>query len=280
MYKTDLIMETCEILKESNVDISQFSGVKSQEYLDNTCKVTKVSIINAEGSLKIGKPIGEYFTVEIEDKTTKNAIFCLSNVIRELVGNEKKVLIAGIGNKNITSDALGPLVCDNTVVTRHLLGNKYFKHLNETSAISTNVLGKTGVETSDIIKSLLENVKPECIIAVDALASRKTHRLGNVIQVSNTGITPGAGVSNERKAINFENLGVKVIAIGVPTVITGGTLAYEIDKKADLSLYEDIVVTPKEIDTIIKKTSTIIAQGINYAINPVLDEEDIEMFLE
>lgn len=278
MFRTDLIMENCEILKESNIDIAKFQGVTTNEYLDNTCKVTKVCILDNEGSLKIGKPIGNYYTIEIDDISTTNITFCLTNILKELLFNEKRVLIAGIGNKNITSDALGPCVCDNVVVTRHLLDNKYFSHLNETSAISTNVLAKTGVETGSIIKSVCKQVNPNYIIAVDALASRKISRLGTVIQVSNTGLTPGSGVSNAREAINYENLGIKVIAIGVPTVITGETLAYEL--KSSLDLYKDIIVTPKDIDTIIKKTSKIIANSINHAINPILDQDDIEVFLE
>lgn len=278
MIRTDLIMENCEILKESNIDIGKFKGITTEEYVDNTCNVTKVCILDDEGSFKIGKPIGNYYTINIGEKSSTNITFCVTNILKELLGNQKKVLIAGIGNKNITSDSLGPVVCDNVVVTRHLLDNQYFSHLNETSAISTNVLAKTGVETGSIIKSLCDKVKPNHIIAIDALASRKTSRLGTVIQISNTGLTPGSGVSNDRQAINYENLGIKVIAIGVPTVITGETLAHEMG--SNINLYKNLVVTPKEIDTIIKKTSKIIANGINNAINPILDQDDIEIFLE
>lgn len=280
MIKTDLIMETCEILKESKVDISKFSGVLSEEYIDNTCKVLKISILDKQGEEKIGKPIGEYYTVEILDKNTKDIIFCIKNILKNLLDTNKNVLVAGIGNKNITSDALGPLVVDNTVVTKHLLDNEYFKHLNEVTAISTNVLGKTGVETSVIIKSVCENVNPKNIIAIDALAAKNPERLGTVIQLCNTGIVPGSGIKNSRQAIDYKNMGAKVIAIGVPTVITGTTLAYSINRNADISAYENIIVTPKEIDTIIKKTSHIISNAINYALNPSLDENDIEMFLE
>lgn len=280
MIKTDLIMETCEILKESKVDISKFSGVLSEEYIDNTCKVLKISILDKQGEEKIGKPIGEYYTVEILDKNTKDIIFCIKNILKNLLDTNKNVLVAGIGNKNITSDALGPLVVDNTVVTKHLLDNEYFKHLNEVTAISTNVLGKTGVETSVIIKSVCENVNPKNIIAIDALAAKNPERLGTVIQLCNTGIVPGSGIKNSRQAIDYKNMGAKVIAIGVPTVITGTTLAYSINRNADISAYENIIVTPKEIDTIIKRTSHIISNAINYALNPSLDENDIEMFLE
>ena len=280
MIKTDLIMETCEILKESNFDIGNFSGVLSEEYIDNTCKVTKIQILNDEGALKIGKPIGSYYTIETGNKNTSDIVYCIKNILKSLLDKDKKILVAGIGNKNITPDALGPLVIDSTVATRHLICNEYFNHLNEVATISTNVLGKTGIETGVIIKSVCEEVKPLNIIAIDALAAKSPSRLGNVIQISDTGLTPGSGIGNSRFAINEENLGTKVIAIGVPTVITGVTLAYSISKDADISLYEDIIVTPKEIDTIIKKMSKIISTAINKAINPSLDDEDIEIFLE
>lgn len=280
MIKTDLVMESCEILKESNVDLTKFSGVISNEYIDNTCQVTLVKILDNEGAVKIGKPIGEYFTIDITDKSTANAVFCVKNVLETLLKSNSKVLVAGIGNKNITPDALGPLVIDSTVVTRHLLANDFFKHLNEVSAISTNVLGKTGVETAIVVKSVCNEVSPTSVIAIDALAARSPSRLGNVIQISNTGLVPGSGIGNSRLAIDSKNLGTLVIAIGVPTVITGTTLAYSISKTADISAYEDIIVTPKEIDTIVKKTAHIISNAINQTLNPSLDAEDIEMFLE
>lgn len=280
MIKTDLVLETCEILKETNFDISKFSGVFTEEYVDNSCNVTKVSILNDDGSKKIGKPIGDYYTIDIENKNTQDIIYCITNILKKLVHNNKKFLIAGIGNKNITPDALGSFVIDNTVATRHLINLEYFKHLNEVSAIATNVLGKTGIETSAIIKNICQDVKPSCIMAIDALTAKNPSRLGNVIQISNTGLTPGSGIGNDRLAIDYNNLGVMVIAIGVPTVITGKTLAYSISKTADFSKYEDIIVTPKDIDTIIKKTSKIIALAINKTINSSLDEEDIEIFLE
>lgn len=280
MLKTDLVMETCEILKESDFDISKFAGVLSEEYVDNTCIVTKITILNDEGSKKIGKPIGEYYTIDICDKLPNNVIFCLKNILKQLLPVNKKVLVAGIGNKDITPDAIGPAVVDNTVVTRHLLENPYFAHMNEVCAIATNVLARTGIETGDILKNICKDINPNIVIAIDALAAKNPTRLGNVLQVSNTGLTPGSGINNSRASIDHNNLGVNVIAIGVPTVITGSTLAYSINKQADISLYEDIIVTPKEIDTIIKKTSKIIAYALNYAINPSLNEDDMHVFLE
>ncbi|MFI3115061.1 MAG: GPR endopeptidase [Clostridia bacterium] len=280
MIKTDLVLETCEILKESNFDLSKFSGVFSEEYIDNSCKVTKVCILNEEGSKKIGKPIGEYYTIDIEDKSDTDTIYCIKNILKNLAKNKKNFLVTGIGNKNITPDALGPFVIDNTIATRHLKDNEFFKHLNEVSVISTNVLGKTGIETGIIVKNICEDIKPSCIIAIDALTARSPSRLGNVIQISNTGLTPGSGIGNSRFSINEDNLGVLVIAIGVPTVITGSTFAHSMNNSKNADLYQDIIVTPKEIDTIIKKTSKIIAYAINHMINPSLDDEDMQMFLE
>ncbi|MFI3226433.1 MAG: GPR endopeptidase [Clostridia bacterium] len=280
MIKTDLVLETCEILKDSNFDLSKFSGVFSEEYFDNTCKITKVCILNEQGAEKIGKPIGDYYTIEIQDRETNDIIYCIKNILKSLVQNCENFLIAGIGNKNITPDALGPMVADNSIATRHLLESSFFEHLNEVSVISTNVLGKTGIETGVILKNICKDVKPDCILAIDALAAKNPARLGTVIQISNTGLTPGSGIGNDRFAINQQNLGVKVVAIGVPTVITGKTLAYSISKTADFSLYENIIVTPKEIDNIIKKTSKIISLSINQTLNHSLSEQDIEIFLE
>lgn len=280
MLKTDLILETCEILKESKVDLGEFSGVLQKEYIDNTCKVTKVSIVNDLGAMKIGKPIGDYFTLEIDDKKIDDVIFALKNILKETLETNKKTLVAGIGNHAITSDALGPCVVSNTVVTKHLLDIEYFKHLNDVSAISTNVLGKTGIETGVILKNICKEDVPKRVIAIDALASKNPHRLGNVIQVCNTGITPGSGIGNSRYPINEDTLGVKVIAIGVPTVITGQTLAYSINKDANLEEFSEIIVTPKDIDNIIKKLTKIISLAVNYTLNPSLDEDDIDMFLE
>lgn len=280
MYKTDLILETCEILKESTNHLGDFHGVLSEEYIDNTCKITKVTITNDQGATKIGKPIGEYFTLEIKDKKVDDIIFALKNILKNILSNNKKTLVAGIGNIDITPDALGPQVANNTVVTKHLLDIEYFTHLNDVSAISTNVLGKTGIETGVILKNICASDLPNSVIAIDALAAKNPHRLGNVIQVCNTGLTPGSGIGNSRLPINHETIGAQVIAIGVPTVITGQTLAYSISKTADLSEFSEIIVTPKDIDNIIKKLTKIISLAINYTLNPSLDADDIDMFLE
>ncbi len=280
MYEGDLIIETCEILKESNVDLGKFSGVLEREYVDNTCKVTHVSIIDDQGALKIGKPIGEYFTIEILNKESSNIIFCMKNILKEIIKNNTNTLVCGIGNRDITSDALGPFVVSNTVVTRHLKDIEYFRHLNDVSAISTNVLGRTGIETGLIIKNVCLEIKPSAVVAIDALAARNPSRLGTVIQISNTGITPGSGIGNTRYSIDEKNLNTPVFAIGVPTVITGKTLIDAISENKRTHEYDDIIVTPKDIDTIIKKLSKIIATALNTILNPSLDEDDIEMFLE
>ena len=241
----------------------------------------------------------------------------LGKILKELLNVKKddKVLVVGLGNWNVTPDALGPKVIEGIMVTRHLsevMPEAMEENMISVAAISPGVLGTTGIETGEVIKSLVDKIKPSLIICIDALAARRIQRLNKTIQISDTGISPGAGVGNHRKAINEEELGVKVIAVGVPTVVDASTIANDtmdmvldnlineaqegkefynmlknIDKNAKEVLikemlnpyFGDLIVTPKEVDLIIDSLSKIIANGINIAVQPNMTMEDINKFM-
>ena len=309
--RTDLALEAREIYQEGQ-DSSDIPGVKIEtKELDN-CIVTKVEIIDEQGSQIMNKEIGKYITLESnlmkfdDDESREEMIEYLKDELVDILGNDKtkKTLVIGLGNWNITSDALGPKSVSKTLITRHIFKNynkDYDDDFTEVSGLSPGVMGLTGIETSEVVKSLVETVKPDRVIAIDALASRKMERVNTTIQISTAGIAPGGGVGNKRKALNKEYLGVDVIAIGVPTVVDAATLTIDvldtaIDNLMDQSkesesfynmlkkLREDekyslikesldpydknLIVTPKDIDDTIENLSIIISEGLNRSLHP------------
>lgn len=319
--RTDLALESKEMYKEKNN--KEADGViLEEEEIDGT-KISKVRIINEIGSEKLGKPIGNYITLDIPQFTEYDGELMdsvskvLGKILKELIKVKKddRVLVVGLGNWNVTPDALGPKVIEGIMVTRHLsevMPEVMEENMISVAAISPGVLGTTGIETGEVIKSLVDKIKPSLIICIDALAARRIQRLNKTIQISDTGISPGAGVGNHRKAINEEELGVKVIAVGVPTVVDASTIANDtmdmfldnlineaqegkefynmlknIDKNAKEVLikemlnpyFGDLIVTPKEVDLIIDSLSKIIANGINIAVQPNMTMEDINKFM-
>jgi spore protease len=309
--RTDLALEAREIYQEGQGS-SDIPGVKIEtKELDN-CIVTKVEIIDEQGSQIMNKEIGKYITLESnlmkfdDDESREEMIEYLKDELVDILGNDKtkKTLVIGLGNWNITSDALGPKSVSKTLITRHIFKNynkDYDDDFTEVSGLSPGVMGLTGIETSEVVKSLVETVKPDRVIAIDALASRKMERVNTTIQISTAGIAPGGGVGNKRKALNKEYLGVDVIAIGVPTVVDAATLTIDvldtaIDNLMDQSkesesfynmlkkLREDekyslikesldpydknLIVTPKDIDDTIENLSIIISEGLNRSLHP------------
>ncbi|MGM9979198.1 MAG: GPR endopeptidase [Clostridium sp.] len=319
--RTDLALESKEMYKEKNN--KEADGVILEEEEVDGTKISKVRIINEIGSEKLGKPIGNYITLDIPQFTEYDGELMdsvskvLGKILKELIKVKKddRVLVVGLGNWNVTPDALGPKVIEGIMVTRHLsevMPEAMEENMISVAAISPGVLGTTGIETGEVIKSLVDKIKPSLIICIDALAARRIQRLNKTIQISDTGISPGAGVGNHRKAINEEELGVKVIAVGVPTVVDASTIANDtmdmvldnlineaqegkefynmlknIDKNAKEVLikemlnpyFGDLIVTPKEVDLIIDSLSKIIANGINIAVQPNMTMEDINKFM-
>lgn len=298
--RTDLAIENREIYKKAQNIEEEIPGIKTDyESVSDDFKITKVEIFSEEGEKALGKPKGKYYTLEadnlhlgIEDinAQVENKI---SSILENLLKlkKEDKVLVVGLGNEDVTPDSLGPKVISKIDVTSHLI--KYIpQYIKEgtrpVSAIIPGVLGTTGIETSEIIKAVSEKINPNKIIVIDALAARNIKRIKNTIQISDTGIIPGAGVGNNRQRLDEETLGAPVVAIGVPTVVDSRTIVSDVieglienNKIADEKKEEyynfiennlpeietNSIVTPTEIDEVITNISQIIANGINMALN-------------
>lgn len=283
-YNTDLAMET----REKN-NCGENEGVIYKKEKRNGAVVTLIDVINAQGEKAIGKPAGRYITVEMKPFCVDSELFdgrldAVSDEIKKMLPKSGTVLVAGLGNDKITPDALGPRVIDFIMATRHINSEiarqTGLTDLRSVAAIAPGVLGETGMETGEIISAVARSIGAKCVIAIDALASLSVKRLGRTVQISNTGITPGSGIGNHRFSINEKNLGIPVIAIGMPTVVDALTLVEELSGKEIGSLSsapgeEKMIVTPKEIDTVIEKSAKMIAMAINAALQPSLSPEDI-----
>lgn len=296
--RTDLALETREIYKKAQNLEDEIPGVETKiDDSDKDFLFTHVKILSEEGASALGKPIGDYITIESKymndevENIDNKIIDKMAYVIKDISHMVKKdtVLVVGLGNSDVTPDALGPKVVDNLNITRHLI--EYAPELvNENtravSAIVPGVLGTTGIETGEIVKGIVEKIQPNLVVVVDALAAKDMNRISRTIQISNTGITPGSGVKNNRFSITSESLGVPVIAIGVPTVVGVPTIVneaieYVADKFEDVKsplenknymqdILEnkdfDFMVTPNDIDDIISNLSRLVADGINTAL--------------
>lgn len=322
--RTDLVLEAREIYKESHKNAPDIDGIEVLEEKEKDINVTTIKVKNDNGAEKIGKAKGNYITIDIpkftayDGETMDRVSIVLAEVLERLIkiDTEKTVLVVGLGNWQVTPDALGPKVTEKIMITRHLktvMPEVIDDSVRPVCSVEPGVLGVTGIETVEIIKGVVEKIRPELVICIDALAARRVERVNTTIQVGDTGISPGAGVGNNRKQINEENLGVKVIAIGVPTVVDAVTIANDtidlvvdslirnsssgtefykmlksIDKNEKENLIKevtttrnstDMIVTPKDIDLIISSLSKIIANGINMALQPNMNMEEINKFM-
>ena len=233
--RTDLAIEAREFAQQQKQNTEELDGVKVEIKNTDIYQITHVKILNETGSQTMGKPIGNYITIESEllkqnDITSHEQI--MKTAAEHIAGLSKlsqksTILVVGLGNWNITPDALGPKVIDKILVTRHLDGvlpEEIQKSVRSVAAISPGVMGITGIETVEIIQGVVEKLKPDLVIAIDALAARKFSRINSTIQMSDTGVAPGAGVGNKRMTLNEQTLGIPVIALGVPTVVDAATL--------------------------------------------------------
>lgn len=319
--RTDLAIEA----RELNKDV-ELPGVSVETNKSEDMTISRVRIIDKEGSEVMGKPIGYYVTIEVPRLKEKDSLLSeevSKNIAKELkemleIPIEATVLVIGLGNWNVTPDSLGPKVVESLMVTRHLIElipNKFNpqKGLRSVCALAPGVLGITGIETGDIIKGLVEKVKPDMVIAIDALASRSMDRISTTIQIADTGVYPGSGVGNKRMGITKETIGVPVVAIGVPTVVDAATMANDaldmligqftrqakpgsdfykmlegLDKDEKYKLIQEVltpfvgqlVVTPKEIDALIENTAKTLAGGINLALHPGIQYDEVSAFLQ
>ena len=280
--RTDLALEARESIKESEDGIR---GVRVEETYDekSEIKVTKVVIESKNGAKAMGKPMGVYVTleapgmVEPEENYHQEISAELAKQLKDIIPDaekEQSILIVGLGNRDVTADALGPNVADNLFITRHV-EKEYGKaayskcRMHMVSSIVPGVMAKTGMESAEIIKGVVEQTKPDIVIVIDALAARSTKRLNRTIQITNTGIHPGSGVGNHRNALTEESLGAPVIAIGVPTVVDAATIVNDaLADKAPSNLAElnNMYVTSKDVDYQVKQISHIICDAINEAL--------------
>ena len=289
--RTDLALEMGEMYREQNPGLTEIDGVKTQILKEELYTVTKVFILNSNGEKALSKKTGSYFTIESDLLLTgdTSAISSVSDCLcRELSGmlgkfSYKTVLVAGLGNREITPDSIGPETVSKLLVTRHIFGEMptLSDVLAPVCAIAPGVLGITGIETLEILKGVTERVAPDIVIVIDALAARKPERIATTIQICDTGITPGSGVLNSRKEISRETLGIPVIVIGVPMVVDAASIvrdAVENIPEKDLQKVlktSSLIVTPKDVDSLAKRMSHILANGINLALQPKLSPEDI-----
>jgi len=296
--RTDLAVEAKEIWEESAAEQSKLEGVEASDHEMQGIKITTVKVLDERGEKAIGKPRGTYVTISLEsfeigdDTKLHAAAEVLKDEIKALAGLKSgdSVLLAGLGNGAITPDAIGPKTVKSTVVTRHLQERmpEYFGQYRPVAALETGVLGTTGIESADIIRAVVDKARPNCVIAVDALASRKLSRVCATVQLADTGIVPGSGVGNSRSAINAETLGVPVIAIGVPTVVDVATLCSDIMEQAGMGEHEPeelskysggMIVTPRDIDAKVSSLSRLVGMAVNLALQEGMTIEGINWFL-
>lgn len=271
--RTDLAVELNEAVDKSD---SRYSGVIVREHIDKVSlvKVTTLEIINEEGEKLFNRKAGIYITIEAEGLGENDDFYNervieiiygqIDALIRPCISKNNKLLVVGLGNRNVTADSLGPDVVDKLIINSHIHGEKDEISVR-LSALSPGVMAQTGIETSSIIKGIADEIDPGVIIVIDALAARNTQRLNKTIQISNRGINPGSGVGNHRTGITSDNIGVPVIAVGVPTVIDAATIIGDVTKDYENipKHLSDMYVTPKDIDENIRITAEIIAESIN-----------------
>ena len=295
--RTDLALETTERFAEENTEIR---GVEIQEEYDEEkdVRTTVVKIVTENGAKAMGRPQGTYITIEAPDLSEPDEDYHreiseeISAYLKQLIDlkKEKSILVVGLGNVGITADALGPHVVENLRMTRHIIreyGLRGITHekMHRVSGIVPGVMAQTGMETAEIIQGVVAETKPDVVIAIDALAARSVRRLNRTIQITDTGIHPGSGVGNHRNGLTEENLQVKVIGIGVPTVVDAATIVLDsmahlldaLEEAEQKEFLEEMIapnlysmfVTPKDVDETVKYLSFTISEGLNIAFSEI-----------
>lgn len=320
--RTDLAIEAREFYNKQE-NKSDIPGVLVDVEKQEDITVTRVKVVEDVGARVIGKPKGNYITIEVpklrdndkelQDEVGKTLAKEVASIVK--LNDQSVILVVGLGNWNVTPDALGPRVVEHLLVTRHIkeyVPDQIDEGVRSVCAVAPGVLGITGIETSEIIRGIVDRVKPDLVIAIDALASRKMERVSTTIQLADTGINPGSGVGNNRKELSLESMGVPVVAVGVPTVVDAATMASDtIDMVVDSLIEEspkngefynmlkdmdrtekyklinevispyvgNLMVTPKEIDRLIDDVAIVIANGLNLALHPSIGPDDIDRYI-
>lgn len=288
--RTDLALERVGTLDEGN---GLPKGVSLRRETRHRTNVTVVKITSRAGEAALERPKGTYITVELgsvlrrEKESFQNAVACISEYLRDMLrfGDKLPVLVAGLGNREVTPDAIGPLTADHILVTRHMLREapETFASFRPVSATVPGVLGTTGVESAETVRALAERIGAAAVIAVDALAARETSRLCSTLQISDTGIAPGSGIGNRRCALNEKTIGCPVIALGVPTVTDAATMASDLFARAGMDVEEEtlrkvstgMIVTSGDIDRRVREIARVLAYAVNGALHADLSLEDL-----
>ena len=280
--RTDLALEARELWQESAQRTSRLSGVKATKTRQEGYPVTRVDILDSRGEEALGKPVGSYLTIDLTTFWQRKADFfqravrAVGSQLKSLLPPEGSVLVIGLGNDAMTPDAVGAAALEHLLVTRHMVRSmpRQFGALTPVAALATGVLARTGVETLELIRGAADRLHPSVVIAIDALAARSRHRLCATVQLGDTGLIPGSGVGNHRKAVNARTLGVPVIALGVPTVIDGAALCGDEDAPPS-----GLFVTPQDIDRRVRELGRLIGYGVTLALQPGLTPEDAAALL-
>lgn len=300
-FRTDLANESSELAGKQAESAGRLSGVKTEERSAGGVEITRVEVLDEKGAAQLDKAVGNYITLQLSQgqlhsENFKQLVGIVAGELKKLLpgGNthseNQTVLVVGLGNRFVTPDAVGPRTIESIMVTRHLKEKMpgLFSGFKSVCAVSPGVLGITGMESCEMVFGICNNVRPDFIIAIDALASRKLSRLCTTIQFTDTGIIPGSGVGNSRAALTRETLGVPVLVAGIPTVVDAATLAGDLifesgggetDEAAlKQAVGGDMIVTPKDIDRRVEEVSKILGYAINMALHSI-SVEDITAFL-
>lgn len=307
-FRTDMAVERRDLYRKANNIEDEIDGIECNEEVVDDIRITRVNITNEQGAEALQKPVGNYITIDVkkinnietekEDKIVEVLAGEISRVVDKHIRKDEEIMIVGLGNLHSTPDSLGSRVVNEVEITRHIkiyLPQYIDQNTRSISAISPGVLGTTGIESAEIIRGIVDKIKPKMIIAIDSLCSKNISRINKSIQISDTGIVPGGGVGNARDELSEKSLGIPVVAIGVPTVVEMASITNDcldlfiedLQKKAesndvlnrlkDEDNYEKIkqalipndynfIVTPKEIDDLIEAMKDIISRGINEAL--------------
>ncbi|MBE6758691.1 MAG: GPR endopeptidase [Ruminococcaceae bacterium] len=278
--RTDLALE----MRQMHPDCG---GVTCDERTENGVRITTLTVETREAVQKLGRSPGTYVTAELPPLTDhaflpSQSYETISEQLIRLLPKEGTVLVAGLGNLSVTPDALGPKAASMIPATRHIMRelerSTGESGLRSCAVIAPGVLGQTGVEAAELIAAVCRSIKPSAVIAIDALASRSVRHLGCTVQISDTGIHPGSGVGNCRPSISEKELGVPVIALGVPTVVDASTLAHDLTGGSAHSVDPEgrkMIVTPSEIDLLIDRAARLVALAVNHALHPSIDPEEL-----
>lgn len=290
-FRTDMAVERRDLYKNANKIEDEIQGIECEEEKSDDITITRVKITDKEGEKALNKKRGNYITIDVRRinnisvETEQNIINGITKELKTIIDmhvkKDEEILVVGLGNLYSTPDSLGSKVVQNIEITRHIkmyLPNCIDKNTRSISAVTPGVLGTTGIESLEIVKGIVDNVKPKLVIAIDSLCSKNIERINKSIQISDTGIVPGGGVGNAREELSEETLGVPVIALGIPTVLDAATIVINTLNLCDIVISEDeiidkmnlnnfnFIVTPKEIDSLIENMSSIVSESINNSL--------------